>query len=78
LKSEPGPLATRLVREMPGWQAMLERLLPTGASAAVELEREEEIGELGVLIGLPGGVFAFGLEIVEIDGCRCGGRGRRR
>ena len=46
---------------------------------ALELEREEQVGELGLPVGAPARVAAaLPVEVVEVDRARCGARRRRR
>jgi len=40
---------------------------PAGPQAAVELQREQQVGELGLPVGAPARVAALGLEVVEVD-----------
>src|SRR6185437_11191393 len=87
----PGRLAGSAGEEIgagiAGVRSVTEQRIILSLAAAAEFEREHEVGELGLAVGVPWIVRMLGLEVVEIDAlhahvCRdagdsCDARGAR-
>ena len=73
------PLVPRLVREPPGWAASADGRRLRRPQPPVELEGEEQVGQLGLEVGLPPVVgAAFPQQVAQVHMAEAGDHARHR